>query len=115
MDLGILLIFQNYQGRGSDDESLMLDKFTSVTRAMIKGTFLIGILQGSLAGIAFAVAGFNKTVPVTCIGHCAIRGTNQVGDSLDALHIAAIDHCSTPQFGKDSTRSRHGGLMAGCQ
>jgi predicted PurR-regulated permease PerM len=46
----------------SDDESLMLHKFTSVSRAMIKGTFVIGILQGSLAGVAFAVAGIDNAV-----------------------------------------------------
>lgn len=51
-----------YLPLNGDDESLMLDKFTSVTRAMIKGTLLIGILQGSLAGIAFAVAGFDNAV-----------------------------------------------------
>jgi predicted PurR-regulated permease PerM len=51
-----------YLPLNGDDESLMLDKFTSVTRAMIKGTFLIGILQGSLAGIAFAVVGFENAV-----------------------------------------------------
>ncbi len=51
-----------YLPLNGDDESLMLDKFTSVTRAMIKGTFLIGILQGSLAGIAFYVAGFGNAV-----------------------------------------------------
>ncbi len=39
------------------DERRMLDKFVSVTRAMLKGTFLIGIVQGALAGIAFAIAG----------------------------------------------------------
>ena len=46
----------------SDDENLMLDKFTSVTRATIKGTMLIGILQGGLAGAAFAVAGIDNAV-----------------------------------------------------
>ena len=51
-----------YLPLNGDDESLMLDKFTSVSRAMIKGTFLIGILQGGLAGIAFAVAGFENAV-----------------------------------------------------
>ncbi|MDJ0779965.1 MAG: AI-2E family transporter [Gammaproteobacteria bacterium] len=51
-----------YLPLNGDDESLMLDKFTSVTRAMIKGTLLIGILQGTLAGIAFAVAGFGNAV-----------------------------------------------------
>ena len=51
-----------YLPLNSDDESLMLDKFTSVTRATIKGTMLIGIMQGSLAGIAFAVAGIDNAV-----------------------------------------------------
>lgn len=44
------------------DERLMLDRFTSVTRAMVKGTLLIGLLQGSLAGIAFGVAGVSNAV-----------------------------------------------------
>ena len=44
------------------DERLMLDKFTSVTRATLKGSFLIGVLQGGLAGIAFAVAGIDNAV-----------------------------------------------------
>ena len=41
-----------YLPLNSSDENLMLEKFTSVTRATLKGTFLIGILQGGLAGIA---------------------------------------------------------------
>lgn len=45
-----------------DDEARMLVKFTTVTRAMVKGTLLIGLLQGSLAGIAFAVAGLSNAV-----------------------------------------------------
>lgn len=44
------------------DERLLLDKFISVTRATLKGTILIGILQGGLAGLAFAVAGINDAV-----------------------------------------------------
>ena len=51
-----------YLPLGSDDENLMLEKFTSVTRATLKGSLLIGILQGGLAGIAFAVAGINNAV-----------------------------------------------------
>ena len=35
----------------------MLERFVSVTRATVKGTFLIGIVQGGLAGLAFAIAG----------------------------------------------------------
>ncbi len=51
-----------YLPLNSDDENLMLEKFTSVTRATIKGTMLIGILQGGLAGGAFAVAGIDNAV-----------------------------------------------------
>ena len=39
------------------DEQLMLDKFTSVTRATLKGTAVVGVLQGGLAGLAFMVVG----------------------------------------------------------
>jgi len=44
------------------DERRMLDKFTSVTRATLKGTAVIGILQGGLAGIAFWVVGIPSAV-----------------------------------------------------
>ena len=46
----------------SSDENRMLEKFTSVTRAMLKGTFLIGVLQGGLAGLAFMVVGIDNAV-----------------------------------------------------
>ena len=39
------------------DEQQLLEKFTSVTRATLKGTAVIGILQGGLAGLAFAFVG----------------------------------------------------------
>ncbi len=45
-----------------EDEQRMLDKFTSVTRATLKGTAIIGILQGSLAGFAFWVVGIPSAV-----------------------------------------------------
>lgn len=44
------------------DERRMLDKFSSVTRATLKGTAVIGILQGVLAGTAFAVVGIPSPV-----------------------------------------------------
>ena len=44
------------------DERRMLDKFTSVARATIKGTLVIGILQGGLAGLAFYVVGIGSAV-----------------------------------------------------
>jgi predicted PurR-regulated permease PerM len=39
------------------DERRLLDKFSSVTRATLKGTAVIGLLQGGLAGLAFFVVG----------------------------------------------------------
>ncbi|MBF0585819.1 AI-2E family transporter [Prosthecochloris sp. N3] len=39
------------------DQSRMLDKFVSVTRATIRGTFVVGFIQGALAGIALHIAG----------------------------------------------------------
>jgi len=44
------------------DEQRMLDRFTSVTRATIKGTLLIGIIQGGLAGLAFWVVGIDSAI-----------------------------------------------------
>ena len=44
------------------DERRMLNKFTSVTRATLKGTAVIGLLQGVLAGGAFAVVGIEGAV-----------------------------------------------------
>lgn len=45
-----------------DDEERMLERFTSVTRATLKGTLLIGVAQGALAGAAFAVLGIQGAV-----------------------------------------------------
>ncbi len=39
------------------DEQRMLERFTSVTRATLKGSAVIGILQGGLAGVAFWAVG----------------------------------------------------------
>ncbi len=39
------------------DERRLMEKFTSVTRATLKGTAVIGALQGGLAGLAFFVVG----------------------------------------------------------
>ncbi len=44
------------------DERRMLEKFTSVTRATLKGTLVVGILQGTLAGLAFAVVGIPSSL-----------------------------------------------------
>ena len=43
-------------------EQRLLERFTSVTRAAIKGTLVIGVIQGSLAGMAFWVVGIDSAV-----------------------------------------------------
>jgi len=45
-----------------EDQARMLDRFTSVTRATLKGMAVIGILQGGLAGAAFAAVGIPNSV-----------------------------------------------------
>ncbi len=45
-----------------EDEQRMLEKFTSVTRATLKGTAVIGVLQGGLAGLAFFAVGIPSAV-----------------------------------------------------
>jgi predicted PurR-regulated permease PerM len=48
-----------YLPLSDEDEVLMLQRFTSITRATVKGTLVIGIIQGALAGFAFWVAGID--------------------------------------------------------
>ena len=44
------------------DKKLLLHRFTSVTRATIKGTLIIGIMQGTLCGIGFALVNIEGPV-----------------------------------------------------
>jgi predicted PurR-regulated permease PerM len=43
----------------AEDETRMVDRFLSVARATLKGTFVVGFVQGSLGGLAFWVAGIS--------------------------------------------------------
>jgi predicted PurR-regulated permease PerM len=47
----------SYLPLNEDDREQMIHRFMSVTRATVKGTIIIGIVQGGLAGLAFAVVG----------------------------------------------------------
>lgn len=51
-----------YLPLAESSESRLLDKFSSVARATIKGTFLIGIIQGTLAGLAFWIIGIESAL-----------------------------------------------------
>lgn len=44
------------------NEQLLLKRFTSVTRATLKGTLIIGIMQGTICGFAFGFAGIDGPV-----------------------------------------------------
>ena len=58
MDGGKLIdLILYYLPLEDSEERRLLDKFRSVTRATLKGTAVIGVLQGGLAGAAFAVVG----------------------------------------------------------
>jgi predicted PurR-regulated permease PerM len=46
-----------YLPMSPEQEDRMVERFTSVARATIKGTLVIGVVQGTLAGAAFAVFG----------------------------------------------------------
>jgi len=42
---------------GDRYETMLYERFTSTTRATLKGTLLVGLVQGSLGGIVFYLAG----------------------------------------------------------
>ncbi len=44
------------------DEQRLLNRFTSVTRATIKGSFIVGLMQGTICGLAFALASIEGPV-----------------------------------------------------
>ncbi|ADW16464.1 protein of unknown function UPF0118 [Desulfobulbus propionicus DSM 2032] len=54
-----ILYFLPLQDR---DERRLLRRFTSVTKATLKGTLIIGALQGFICGVAFALAGIQGPV-----------------------------------------------------
>ena len=49
-----ILYFLPLQDR---DEQKLLIRFTSVTRATLKGSMIIGLMQGCICGVAFALVG----------------------------------------------------------
>jgi predicted PurR-regulated permease PerM len=115
-----------YLPLSENDERRLLDKFTSVARATIKGTFLIGLMQGTLAGLAFWVIGVGSAlfwgtvmtvlsvipgvgtafvwVPAAII----LAATGHVGKAIGlslfcALVVGSVDNLLRPKFvGRDT-------------
>ena len=59
---GILERLLYYLPLSPEDEARMAEKFVSVTRATVKGSLIIGVVQGGLAGLAFWVVGIKGAV-----------------------------------------------------
>ena len=55
----IMRTILSYIPMREDQKSRMIQQFTSITRATVKGTLLIGIMQGALDGVAFWLAGID--------------------------------------------------------
>jgi predicted PurR-regulated permease PerM len=47
---------------GDERERYLLERFAGVSRATIKGTLVVGIVQGAIGGVAFAVLGIGAPV-----------------------------------------------------
>jgi predicted PurR-regulated permease PerM len=58
----LLQSMMSYLPLADEDKERMLDKFVSVTRATLKGTVLIGVIQGVLAGLAFWAIGIDGAI-----------------------------------------------------
>lgn len=54
---GVMNLILYYVPLTDDEEDRLVERFVSVTRATLKGTLVIGMVQGGLAGAAFAVVG----------------------------------------------------------
>jgi predicted PurR-regulated permease PerM len=52
----------SYVPLSNADKNRLSGKFVTVSRATIKGTLVIGIVQGGLAGLGFAIAGLQGSV-----------------------------------------------------
>jgi predicted PurR-regulated permease PerM len=51
----------------ADEARQMKDRFMSITRATVKGTLVIGLVQGTMAGLAFWVAGIPQVLFWTAV------------------------------------------------
>jgi predicted PurR-regulated permease PerM len=57
----------DYLPLSDDEKEQMKERFMSITRATVRGTLVIGVVQGVLAGLAFWVAGIPQAVFWTAV------------------------------------------------
>lgn len=58
----ILFKLLQYLPMKEKEKLLLLNRFTSISRATLKGTLLIGLIQGGLAGLAFWIVGIESVL-----------------------------------------------------
>jgi predicted PurR-regulated permease PerM len=58
----LLRVLHRFTPLTNDDSERLLKTFVSVARATLKGGLVIGLVQGGLAGLSFAVAGIHSAV-----------------------------------------------------
>lgn len=70
-------------------EKLLVEKFVSITRATVKGTLVVALVQGSIGGIAFAIAGI-KSATLWGIAMTIFSLLPLIGSSIIWLPAAII-------------------------
>jgi len=63
IDGGLILShFSRFSPFHESQDRLIFSRFVSISRAMIKGTFVVALVQGSLGGVAFWITGISSPV-----------------------------------------------------
>lgn len=62
METSVIVQVLRYSGLPEETQKLLNERIVSVSRATIKGTFMIAFIQGSMGGVSFAVAGIDGAV-----------------------------------------------------
>lgn len=62
MDVSVIQQVLDFTPLNDDTQARLAERVMSVSRATIKGTFLIGLIQGALGGLGFWVAGLESAV-----------------------------------------------------
>ncbi len=108
---GVVEKFLYYCPLNADEEERMIERLLSITRATIKGTVLIGVIQGTLGGLGFYFAGFSGA---------AFWGTIMIilsiipGIGAAILWIPAVIYLvTTGDLGKAAMLGAYMGLVVG--